>query len=114
MSEGMSDWAARRDLYQPYHEGVIEGNPYRSLEVILQLVGSAPDDAHLCAIGVILLDPLLDLYWRTITERFEREMVQNEKLRKAFSCTMLDIPDEIDSRLHDLVAPAEDIGRKPR
>jgi hypothetical protein len=97
-------------VYQPHHQAVIEQDPKVSLDLIVSLVRSAPDDDHLCAIGVILIDPLLDLYWSQIGDQFELAMRNEADLRKAFSCTMLDIPEDLHARLHELVGSSEDIG----
>ena len=64
----------------------------------------------LAAIGVILIDPLLDLHWQEIADRFAAEMERVDNLRKAFSCTMIDVPDDVYSRLHALVRSEDDIG----
>src|SRR4051794_2821072 len=114
MSDRDESWESRRSRYQPYHTAVIEGDPSASLDLIIELVQVAPDDHYLCAIGVILIDPLLDLHWQEIGDRFAAEMERVDNLRKAFSCTMIDVPDEVYSRLHALVRSEDDIGRNPR
>src|SRR5438132_7254630 len=114
MNNDDDGWARRRSRYQPYHASVIEQSPDTSLDLIIKLVQAATDSASLCAIGVILIDPLLDIHWQEIADRFAVEMRGSDKLRKAFSCTMLDIPEDIYTRLHDLVDADDDIGHGRR
>ena len=76
------------------------------------------DDDRLCQVGVEIIEPLLDLHWDLIGSRFEAALRERTELRKAFSCTMLDIADADDDRLRALIQPGEDVGtggkHKPR
>ena len=82
-----------------------------ALAQAVRLCNAAPDDDHLLVLSVVALDPLLDEHWDEIGSAFESEMTRNAALRKAWSGTMADIPQEAIDRLDDLLLPGEDIGR---
>src|SRR4051812_3797414 len=94
------------------HIDPVFGNPTETLRIIVDVSEKADDD-ELGWIAVLLVDPLLDLHGRVVAEEFEAAMKQSRKLRMAYSCTMIDVPDELDSRLSALVGPDENVGRQP-
>jgi hypothetical protein len=100
------------DFYQRYHTGILQGDPVSNVELVIRLADEAPDDDHLCALGVVLLDPLLDLHWSAISSRFEAAMMSNRNLRKAFTCSWNDIPKQDADTLWGLVEQDEDIGHQ--
>jgi hypothetical protein len=65
----------------------------------------------LSVLAVVALDALLDEHWGEIASDFEQAMARSSALRKCWSCTMADIPQEAIDRLDSLLRPGEDIGR---
>lgn len=103
------------DYYYDY-EGFVLGAPAdEALAMVVRLCERAPDDSALCWVGVVFVEPLLDLHWRTIGDRFEREAAKRPSLRKAYSCAWLSLPRrgrEFEARLEALIQPGEDVGRQ--
>jgi hypothetical protein len=102
----------------PYSNFVIQGPPADALRVAIALCGAAPDDDALCRLGVAVIEPLLDLHWKTIGDAFEVEAKRNSAVRKALSCALLDIRPSrtgraVERRFYALVRPEDDIGRQP-
>jgi hypothetical protein len=95
------------------HVDAIHGDPAETLRFIVDASERADED-ELAWIAVLLIDPLLDRHWHVVAGEFEAAMKQSRKLRMAYSCTMIDVPDELDSRLSALVGPDEDVGRQSR
>jgi len=82
--------------------------------MVVRICDRAPDDSALCWIGVAFVEPLLDLHWRTIGERFERGAKQ-PSLRKAYSCAWLRLSRrgwEFEARLEALIQSGENVGRQ--
>jgi hypothetical protein len=101
----------------PYSNFVIQGPPADALRVAIALCGAAPDDHTLCRLGVVIIEPLLDLHWKTIGDAFEVEAKRNPAVRKALSCALLDIRPSragraVERRFYALVRPEDDIGRQ--
>jgi hypothetical protein len=103
--ERLQDAIRRYGGYMPPN-----GDPRAMLGRLVEACDGAPDDAELVAIAVVLVDPLLDTYWEVIGPAFEAAMRSSRGLRKAFSCTMLDIPADLHRRLQSLVTPEDNIG----
>jgi hypothetical protein len=102
----------------PYSNFVIEGPPADGLRVAIALCDAAPDDDALCHLGVAVIEPLLDLHWKTIGDAFEAKARRNSALRKALSCALLDIRPSragraVEQRFYALIRPDDDIGRQP-
>jgi hypothetical protein len=102
----------------PYSNFVILGPPADALRVAIVLCEAAPDDHALCRVGVAIIEPLLDLHWKTIGGAFEVEAKRNPAVRKALSCALLDIRPSragraVEQRFYALVRPEDDIGREP-
>ena len=109
----MSDDADRmRDAVSRYrHLNRATADPDELLSAVIEACdAAADDDDELCNIAVVLIDGLLDQYWHRIGDRFQLEMAAHQPLRKAYSCTMTDIPNSLRNRLDALVGPDEDIG----
>lgn len=99
----------------PYSNFVIEGPPADALRVAIALCDAAPNDDALCHLGIAVIEPLLDLHWKTIGHAFEAKAKRNAALRKALSCALLDIRPRragraIEKRLYALMRPEDDIG----
>jgi len=82
------------------------------------LCDAAPDDDALCHLGVVVIEPLLDLHWKTISDAFEAGAKRNPAVRKALSCASLDIRPSragraVEERFYALIRPEDDIGRQP-
>lgn len=104
---GLEDFIRRYRHVDPVH-----GDPTETLRLVVEASENADED-DLLSIAVVLIDPLLDLHWQVIADQFEAAMRQSRKLRMAYSGTMTDIPDELESRLFALVNEDENIGRAP-
>ncbi|MEY2451231.1 MAG: hypothetical protein QOD92_805 [Acidimicrobiaceae bacterium] len=99
-------------VYNPHWAQVRHGDPFESVALVARLAREAPDDDHLCALGVALVECLLDCHYETIFERFLNEAEQNVNLRKACSCAWFRLPDDLDLLLTNLIA-GDDIGHRP-
>ena len=112
---GVGGWV---EALLPYSSFVIQGLPADALRVAIALCGAAPDDDALCHLGVAVIEPLLDLHWKTIGDAFEAEAKGSPALRKALSCALLDLRPSragtaVEQRFYALVGPDDDIGRQP-
>jgi hypothetical protein len=90
--EPPEDKAGSGDYALDYVNLMISGPPNEALEVVLRVCDAAPDGASLCWIGTLLVEPLLDLHWSDIGERFEREARRSAPLRAAYSCASVELP----------------------
>ena len=103
----------RFDDYDPYWTQVRHGDPADSLKLVIGLALEAPDDRHLCSLGISLIAPLLDVYWRDVGGEFIEAMRVHANLRKAYSCAWVQIPHSLQAQLDALVLPEEDVGHRP-
>ena len=100
-----------------YYNAVVAGPARRALDITLSFCETASDDDDLCWIGVNLVEPLLDLHWKAVHDRFEKAAISSANVRKALSCATLDIRPRgkrkgalVEHRLRDLIGPNENIG----
>lgn len=97
------------DYYLDYYNFVVRGDPSVGLTLVLKLCGAAPNDAALCFVGVNFVEPLLDLHWKKIGERFYEAAARKRSVREALSCAWLNLKpmrrggDELERRLRNLV-----------
>ena len=77
------------DFWLDYYNFVVTGDPAVSLDLVLKLCAAAPDDDALCWVGVFFVEPLLDLHWRKIGDRFHDAATRKRSVRKALSCASL-------------------------
>jgi len=110
----MSSYDAFLHISASYADAIRECRacaPKEGLERIRQLCETAPDADHLLVIAVEALDALLDEHWAVVGSAFEEAMRESPALRRCWSGTMPDIPQEAIDRLDSLLLPGEDIGR---
>jgi hypothetical protein len=103
------------DVFREYADdarAITEAAPSRAVSLAVEVCEGAPDDEHLLAIAVVILDPLLDQRWDLVGAEFESAMRESAALRRAWSGAMPDIPQDAIDRLDGLLAPGEDIGRQ--
>ncbi len=103
------------DYFLEYSNFIISASADEAFNAVVKLCQKAPDDAALCWIGVSFVEPLLELHWKVVGERFTREAAKSAELRKAFSCAWLHLPRrarELEGRLEALTRPGEDVGRR--
>src|SRR5258707_1918171 len=103
------------DMFREYAveaRTITEAAPSRAVALTVEVCERATDDEHLLAIAVVILDPLLDQRWEIVGAEFESAMRESAALRKAWSGTMPDIPQDAIDRLDALLASGEDIGRR--
>lgn len=86
------DKAESGDFALDYVNFMISGPPDEAMDVVLRVCDAAPDDASLCWVGTLLVEPLLGLHWNDIGERFEREARRSASLRAAYSCALVQLP----------------------
>jgi hypothetical protein len=80
------------------------GDAFESVALVGRLAREAPDDEYLRAIGIDLIEPLLDCHHEVIFETFLSEAEHNWKLRKACSSAWIHIPAEKAVLLTNLIA----------
>ena len=112
--EGDSGYEQFKALVPKYatirRNAVKNGGDPTVLTEIVRLCEAAPDDAHIGAISVLVLEPLLDLHWPEIGTHFEAAMRESSALRRAYSGVSVDLPESVLDRLDALVQPSDDIG----
>src|SRR5262245_9590296 len=87
-------------------------DPHDALRVIARLATETADHTELCALGIKLIEPLVDCNYEAILDEFIAEMRANRGLRQACSCANLQIPDDLARRVYELIGSDEDIGRE--
>jgi hypothetical protein len=108
------------DEFREYSNAVIDGPAERALDVTLRLAEAAPDDDSVCWIGIVLVEPLLDLHWQLVADTFVKAAHRSAPLRMALSCASFQLRGGSrakrkatrDSFLA-LIRSGEDIGRAP-
>lgn len=89
-------------------------SPARALQLTIDLLSIAPDDDGLCWVGVVVLEPLLELHWKALSEQFDGVLSATPSLRKAYSCVYLSqVPTAVWKRWRGLLTAEDGIGSQP-
>jgi hypothetical protein len=104
------------EYYLDYVNFVISGPPAQALDLVIAICERAPDDHALCWVGSVFVEPLLDLHWAEVSERFEHQAGKRRSLRVAYSCAMTHLPRKArpwQERMQRLMQ-RDDLDRPPR
>jgi hypothetical protein len=97
-------------VYEPYHASILLDEPASSAALLQRLADEAPDDEHLEALAISLVEAFLGVRGEDAYPLFEDSLRSSSNLRKAWSFAWSSVPDEWQNRFDALLQPGEAIG----
>src|SRR5437879_3343830 len=78
-------WRELFSVYDPFHIAVLTGDPSDSAHLLAMLADEAPDDEHLRALSIALVEAFLGVHAEAAYAPFEAALRTSANLRKAWS-----------------------------
>jgi hypothetical protein len=92
------DWGELFSAYDGYAMSVMSDDPAESINLIRELADQAPDEQHLAALAICLVETFIHQHDPDGFPLFEAALRQSPNLRKAWSHCAAGVPDEWERR----------------
>lgn len=92
------DWQELFKPYEGYHLRVMFDDPAETIGLIRELADAAPDDDHLLALAISLVETYIHQHAPEGFPHFEAALQESASLRKAWSYSWATVPDEWERR----------------
>jgi hypothetical protein len=76
-----------------------DGPAEEALQRVVELADEAPDEEHLAALAVALMEPLVDIHWQEIQSALEGALDRSARLRDVMRGCILHVPDAVEQSL---------------
>lgn len=100
-------WEVLFAFYEPLHADVLMGDIAEGAQLLARLADSAPDDAHLNALAISLIEAYLGVHKRAAYPEFEKALRESSRLRTAWCHAWSAVPAKWEKRFNQLVKESE-------